>query len=201
MPNLVNAYVLYDGKSGIYVGNQTPTPIISLNCERLQAYSPRPVWLKRLLAPGDGTVWLYEPTFNPTSDELLDTNILQGLWIEQDSSDVMIDVTTVAVFQAACDACCGAVPALMTSTYSGNPPAVTGPTLNTFCIYRVDDGSAGAHDDFAADYVGQFVGIAQLRSNFSQLSHYTIQSYWSLAQMQALMQNTDVVNNSGVCAS
>lgn len=201
MPVLVNAYALYDGKSGIYVGNQIPTPIISLNCERLQAYAPRPVWLKRLLAPGDGTVWLYEPTFNPTSDELLDTNILQGLWVEQDSGDTMIDVTTVAVFQAACDACCGAVQALMTSTYNGNPPAVVGPTLNTFCIYSVDDGSAGAHDAFAAKYVGQFVGVAVMRSNFSQLSHYTLQSYWSQAQMTAILQGTDTLNNSGVCAS
>lgn len=201
MPNLVNAYVLYDGTSSIYVGNQSPAVVISINCERLQSYSPRPVWLKRLFAPGDGTVVLYEPTFNPTSDELLDPNILTGLWIEQDNQDTMIDVTTVAVFQAACDACCGAVPAIMTSNYNGNPTAMAPLTTNTFCIYRADDGSAGAHDDFADDYVGQFVGIAQLRSNFSFLSHYTVVTYNTLAQMQALMQGSDLVNNSGVCAS
>jgi hypothetical protein len=199
MPNLVNAYVLYDGTSGIYVGNDIPAKVISINCERLQAYSPRPVWLKRFLAPGDGTVILYESTFNPNSDELADPNILTGLWIEQDGKDTMIDVTTVAVFQAACDACCGAVPAIMTSNYNGNPTQFAGPTLNTLCIYRADDGSAGAHDDFADDYVGQFVGIAQLRSNFSFLSHYTITTYWTSTTFP--LQGTDTVNNTGVCAS
>ncbi len=199
MPNLVNAYVLYDGTSGIYVGNQTPAPVISINCERLQAYSPRPVWLLRMLAPGDGTVILYEPTFNPSSEQALDPNTLAGLWIEQDGKDTMIDVTTVAVFQAACDACCGGVPAIMTSNYNGNPTQFTGPTLNTLCIYSVDDGSAGAHDNFAARYVGQYVGKAVMRSNFSQLSHYTITTYWTSTTFP--VQGTDTVNNTGVCAS
>ena len=201
MPNLVNAYVLYDGTSSNYVGNQTPAVVISINCERLQSYSPRPVWLKRLFAPGDGIVVLYEPTFNPTSDELLDPNILTGLWIEQDGQDVMIDVTTIAVFQSACDACCGAVPAIMDNRYGGNPTAMAPLTTNTFCIYRADDGSAGAHDAFADDYVGNFVGIAQLRSNFSFLSHYTITTYFSQAQFTALLIGTDTLGQATACSS
>lgn len=198
MPNLVNAYVLYDGLTGIYVGNDSPAPVISINCERLAAYSPRPVWLKRMPGPGDGTVILYELTFNPTSQETLDTNTLQGMYIMQDEQGVMVDVTTVAAFQAACDACCGAVPAIIASNYNGAPTAYAPLGLNSLCIFRSDDGSAGAHDDFSADYAGQFVNTAMIRSSFSNLTHYTIQSYWTAANFP--VQGTDLVY-AGACSS
>lgn len=198
MPTLVNAYVLYDGTTGIYVGNDVPSPTISINCERLRAYSPRPVWLKRFSAPGDGTVILYEPTFNPTSADLLDPNTLQGFWIENDGQDTMIDVTTLTAFQQACDACCGSVPTIIAGNYNGTVPQFTPLTLNTICIYRNDNGSAGAHDQFADDYAGQFVGNAVLRSNFSNTSHYTIQTYYTYLTFP--LQNGDVVYN-GACGS
>lgn len=198
MPNLVNAYVIYNGTTNEFVGDNGVT--ISINCERLAAFSPRPVWLKRLLAPGDGTIILYEPTFNPTSDELLDTNTLQGFWIEQDGMDVMIDVTTQAAFQTACDACCGTVPTIIANNYAGNTPDFTPLTLNTFCIYRFDNGSAGAHDAFAWAYTGQYIGTAVMRSNFSNVSHYTIRSYWTLLQWASILQGTDVIY-AGTCGS
>lgn len=201
MPNLVNAYVLYNATTNIYVGNDVPAPTVSINCERLQAYSPRPCWLLRMPAPGDGTIVLYEPTFNPTSDELLDPNTLAGMFIIQDDQSVILDVTTVAAFQAACDACCGDVPSIIANNYGGSPTPFTPLTTNFLCIFRSDDGSAGAHDAFADDYVGQFIGIAQLRSNFSGVSHYTIETYWTAAQFATLLIGTDTVNNSGVCAS
>lgn len=198
MPNLVNAYVIYNGTTNEFVGDNGVT--ISINCERLNAFSPRPVWLKRQLAPGDGTVILYEPTFTPTSDELLDANILQGFWIEQDGLNVMIDVTTQAAFQAACDACCGAVPAIIANNYAGNTTDYVALTLNSFCIYRFDDGSAGAHDAFAWDYTGNYVGTAKIRSNLSNTTHYTIQSYWTLLQWQKILLGTDTIY-AGVCGS
>ena len=175
MPNLVNAYVLYNGTTGQYVGGEGQT--ISINCERLQAFSPRPVWLKRFLAPGDGTVILYEPTFYPTSAELLDSNTLVGFWIEQDQQDVMIDVTTLAAFQDACDACCGEVPAIITNNYGGAPPAFTPPSASTYCLTRSDDGSAGAHNAASAAYVGQYIGTMRLTSNVSGTSLYQFESY------------------------
>lgn len=201
MTNLVNAYAIYNGSTNEFVGNLGVT--ISINCERLNAYSPRPVWLKRILAPGDGTVILYEPTFSPTPDELLDSNLLQGFWIEQDGQDTMIDVTTQAAFQTACDACCGTVPTIIANTYGGNTDtahAFAPLTLNSFCIYRLDDGSAGAHDAFAWDYTGNYVGKAQMRSNFSNISHYTIQSYFTLAQFTKLLVNGDTIY-TGACSS
>jgi hypothetical protein len=197
---LVNAYVIYNGTTAQYVGDQGVT--ISINCERLRSYSPRAVWLKRTLAPGDGTIILYEPTFNPTSDELLDPNIVPGMWIEVDGQDTMIDVLnqSVSAFQQACDACCGAVPTIIANQYAGNVTAFSPLALNSLCIYRFDDGSAGAHDAFAFDYTGLFVGSAQLRSNFSGLSHYTIQSYYTLAQFMGIVLLSDVVY-PGPCAS
>jgi hypothetical protein len=201
MPNLITAYVIYNGTTGIYVGNDLSPVMITINCERLQAFSPRQVWLKRFMAPGDGTVILYEPTFNPTSDELLDTNIIPGYWIEQDNQDVMVDVTTLNAFQSACDACCGTVPNVVASNYNGTPPQFTAPTLTSLCIYRADDGSAGAHDAFAAAYVGLFVGTAVMRSNFSFLSHYTITTYYTSAQFASYLQGSDTIGQSVACSS
>lgn len=190
MPNLINAYVLFNGTTNTPAA---PYQTISINCERLQAFSPRPVWLKRFLAPGDGTVILYEPTFAPTSDELLDPNILQGFWIEQDQQDVMVDVTTVAAFQAACDACCGTVPDIVANRYGGNPPAFTALAAYWYCLTRTDDGSAGAHDAAAAAYVGNYVNTMRLKSNVSGVSVYTFQSYWAPATMVRYAIGTDVI--------
>lgn len=198
MPNLVNAYVIFDGTTSNYVGGDGVQ--ISINCERLQSFSPRPVWLKRYLAPGDGTVLLYEPTFSPTSDELLDPNTLAGFWIEQDNQDVMIDVTSISAFQQACDACCGSVPTIIANNYGGSAPAFAPLALNQVCIYSFDDGSAGAHDNFADRYVGMYVGIAVLRSNFSGISHYTLTSYYTYLQWQKLIQTGDTVY-LGACSS
>lgn len=192
---LVNAYVLYNGTTGEYVGNLGQT--ISINCERLQAFSPRPVWLKRYAAPGDGTLFLAQPTFSPTSAEVADANTLQGFWIEQDGQDVMIDVTTAAAFQAACDACCGTVPAIIANNYAGVPTAFTPLTTNFVCITRADDGSAGAHDDFAADYVSQFIGTARLRNNVSGVSKYEVETYWTYLTMP--LSGADTIAN-GHCS-
>lgn len=195
---LVNAYVIFNGTTNEYVGDRGIQ--ISINCERLQAYSPRPVWLVRQMAPGDGTVILYEPTFKPTSDQLLDPNTVPGMWIEQDGQDTMIDVANqlVSNFQAACDACCGSVPTIIANTYGGNVTAFSPLNLNSLCIYRADDGSAGAVDDFAADYAGVFVGNVNLRSNLSGLSHYTIQSYYTYTTFP--LNGGDVIYQ-GICGS
>lgn len=196
MANLVQAYVLYNGTTGQYVGDSGLT--ITMNCERVRAFSPRPVWLKRFLAPGDGTAVLYEPTFNPSSAELLDTNTLQGFWIEQDGQDIMIDITTVNAFQNACNACCGSVPTVIANTYAGAPTAFSALSVTTLCIYRFDNGSAGAHDQFAFDYVGQFIGSIVMRSNFSGVSHYIVNTYWTLANFPLIGTDTSYI---GTCAS
>lgn len=186
---LVNAYVIYSGTSSTYVGATGAT--ISINCERVQAFSPRPVWLTRTSAPGDGTIILYEPTFAPTSQQLLDPNTLVGFWLEQDGQDVMIDITTQAAFQQACDACCGSVPTIIANNYGGNAPAFAPLATNTFCVTRSDDGSAGAHDAAAADYVSLYIGTFRLKSNTSGVSVYTFSSYYTITYLPPI--GTDAI--------
>jgi len=197
---IVYAYAIYNGTTSTFVGDDYVT--IPINCSRLNAYSPRPVWLVRELAPGDGTIILYIPTFYPNSEQLLDPNTLSGLWIEVDGQDVMIDVQnqSTTTFITACNACCGSVPTIVASNWNGNTPDFAPLALNSLCIYRFDDGSAGAHNAFAADYVGKYIGVAQLRSNFSNTSHYSITTYYTYTQFQGIIIGSDVVY-LGVCGS
>lgn len=196
MGNLINCYVIYNGTTGSFVGEQA-RPTISINCERIEAWSPRPVWLKRFTAPGDGTVILYEPTFNPTSDELLDPNTLQGYWVEQDGQDAMVDVASLAAFQTACNAAAGSVGTLVTPFYVSGLTAFTTLTLNTVCIYRFDSGSQGAIDKFAWDYASQYLTVVA-RSNFSNVSHYTLTTYWTVTNFPLI--GTDTIY-TGTCSS
>lgn len=193
---LVTAYVLYDGTTSRYVGDANGT--IQINCERLQAYSPRPVWLKRELAPGDGSQMIYTPTFQPTSAELLDANILQGFWIEQDGKDAMIDIASANALILACDACCGAGSDIVTRFYTGGTPAFTALVANNFCITRSDDGTTAAHGKVALDYMTQIFSNPIRTYWFSGTSRYQVQSFYTLAQLKIV--GTDVIV-SGICAS
>lgn len=194
---LVYAYVLYNGTSASPVPDYTT---VTINCDRLQSYSPRPVWLVRELAPGDGTTILWVPTFSPTSDQLLDPNTIPGLWLEVDGQDVVIDVQNQnpTTFNTACNACCGSVPTIVASNYNGLVPAFTPLTINTFCIYRNNTGSAGDHDAFSDDYVGTTIGSVVQARYFSNTSQYTIQSYYTLAQFTKLLKQGDTIY-AGAC--
>lgn len=194
---LINAYVIYDGTNNIYVGNQGVQ--ISINCERLQAFSPRPVWLLRYLAPGDGTTPQYEPVFSPTSAQLLDANTLAGFWIEQDQKDVMIDATTIAAFQQACDACCGSVPTIVANLYGGAAPVFTPLTLNSFCLFRLDNGDVPAFSQASLDYMDQSLGGSfKMTSHITGVSHFTFQSFYTT--ITPVGPGGDVIT-SGPCSS
>lgn len=192
---LVNAYVIYDGTTSTYNGD-TGTQI-SINCERLQAFSPRPVWLLRRLFPGDGTTIEYVVTFAPTSVELLDANTLSGFWIEQDDKDVMVDVTTLSAFQAACDACCGTVPTIIANQYGGFAPAFTPLTLNSFCIQRLDAGTINAIEQASLDYSNQILGDSLVvKSHITGVSHYSVSTF----NATVVARGSDVVT-AGLCAN
>ncbi len=193
---LVNAWVIYDGTTNTYVGDQGIQ--ISINCTRLQAYSPRAVWLKRMQAPGDPTDIIYEPTFAPSSVELLDANILAGFWIEQDGKDTMIDVTTIAAFQTACDACCGTVPTIIANNYGGIAPGFTTPTLNSFCIYRLDAGGVNDAAQFSTDYQDQILGgSVKIVSHITGVTHFSVQSYFTTLTMVG----SDTLFSSSACTT
>lgn len=192
----VNAYVIYDGTGHQFVGDQNQT--IQITCEQLNAYSPRRVWLLRQLAPGDGTIIVYTPTFFPTSAEVLDTNTLQGWWIEVGGKDAMIDMASATGLQDACDACCGTVPTVITRYYTSGVPSFTQPTISSYCIQRLDDGTTQAVGKIALDYLGQIVGGAVVRSRVTSNTHYTVQSYYSLTQLKPV--GADIIT-SGACSS
>lgn len=172
---LLTAYVIYDGTTSRYVGDQNPT--IQLNCERLNAFSPQPVWLVRQLAPGDGTEMIYTPTFGPSSAELLDPNTLQGFWIIQDGKSAMIDIPNANTLTTSCDGCCGQNPVL-TRFYTGGIPSFNPLVQNTYCITRTDDGSTIAHGKIALDYMTQIISNPIRTSWVSGVSKYQIVSFY-----------------------
>jgi len=175
---LTPAYALY--KAPHFTGYDSNN-LISVNSDRLQAFTPRPAWIKRYLVPGQNQIQ-YLLTFEPSSADLLDPNILTGVYIEQDGEGVVIDCISVANAQNAFNGT-----GSLTPQYIGQPggiPLFITPTALAYCISRADDGSASAHGLVSQAYVGQYYGNARLRSNISGISHYTIFSFvFPIAQL------------------
>jgi hypothetical protein len=190
--SFATAYVLYNGTSGSYVGDQNIQ--ININCDRMRAYSPRPVWLKRRLMPGDGTQIQYLPTFNATDPEI-DSNTLVGFAIEVDGQDTIIDIVTWQALITACNCpdCVDGFGNLVTRLYTYGVPAFTTPTALFYCVTRADDGSLYAHSRVATDYTTSMIGNVQVVSNISGVSIYRIQSYYTISQLLALAVGTDVI--------
>lgn len=191
---LVQAYVIYNGSSNTYVNDGST---VTINCDRINAYSPRPCWLQRWLPAGDGTDTIYQLTFDLSSAEQTQygTNLIQGLAIEQDGQLIMVDVLDVATFLNGCDACCGGSTGQMTRFYSSGIPAFTSPTEAIYCITRADDGSAYAANTLADDYVGQFHGNIKVRSSISGTTRYQVTSFTGYPPVA---QGSDIVA-SGAC--
>lgn len=195
MDNFVSAYLIYNGGSNTYVDNGT---VVTLNCDHLQAFTPVPVWLQRWLPAGDGTDTIYQPTFNLSSADQLGygTNLIQGVWVEQDGVGMMIDVANIYTLINACNQCCTSTPTTtLPRFYTGGIPLFTSPTEATYCITRTDDGSSYAHQQFSNDYAGQTHGIARLMSNLSGTSRYSVTTFigWP-----PVAQGTDIVA-TGTC--
>lgn len=190
---LVQAYIIYNAHSNTYVNDGS---VVTLNCDRLNAYTPRPCWLQRWLPAGDGTDVIYQLTFDLSSAEQTQygTNLIQGFYIEQDGQGVMIDVLDLATFLNGCDACCGGSTGMMTRFYASIPD-FTAPTEVIYCITRLDDGSAYAANSFADDYVSQFHGNIMVRSSISGTTRYQVTSF---SGYPPVPQGTDVVS-VGAC--
>lgn len=163
--------------------------IISINVDRIQAFTPRPVWIKRYVVPGQNQVQILI-TFEPTSAELLDPNIIQGVYVEQDGNGVVVDCISVANFVAAANNATA-----LTQRYPAGVPAFVSPFAIAWCISRVDDGSGFAHDNVVTDYLNQYAGNVRLRSNISGVSHYIVFSFTQIIAIGA-----DIVT-SGACTS
>lgn len=179
--SLASAYVIYNGTSGTYEGG---IPLIQINCERLRSYSPRAVWLKRRLMPGDGTTIDYRLSFNDTDPEV-DINSIRGFMIEVDGQDTMIDIASAAALVEACNCpdCDAPSANIITRLYTSGIQPFVSPTLNTICITRLDDGSGYAHDKAVMDYTGRYIGNMRMKSNTSNTSVYEMKTFYSLSQI------------------
>lgn len=191
---LVQAYIIYNAHSNTYVNDGSS---VTINCDRINAYSPRPCWLQRWLPAGDGTDIIYQLTFNLSSADQLQygNNLIQGLYIEQDGQGVMVDVANMTTFLNGCDACCGGATGQMTRFYTGGIPDFANPTEANWCITRSDDGSAYAANQFADDYAGQFHGNIKVSTSISGTTRYQVTSFTGYAP---IAQGSDVVA-TGIC--
>lgn len=165
---LFQATAIY--KAPHYVFND-PNNIIDFNAPKIDAFTPRQCWLRRYLVAGQNQVQ-YLLTFEVTSADLLDPNILTGIYVEQDGMGVMIDCISIANFNSVANG----DTATITPRY-GTPPAFTTPTPSYYCVTRSDDGSGYAHDQVVMQYVGQYIGNVRMKSNVSGVSVYQFQTY------------------------
>lgn len=167
---LFKATVIFKG--GQYVFND-PENQVDLNSAKIDAFSPRVCWLLRTIVPGTNQVQ-YLITFTPSSEEIADTNTIQGLWVEQDGKGIMIDCISVDNFNTIANA-----GGNLQRRY-GAAPAFTTPTPSWWCITRADNGSGAAHDKVVTDYIGQYIGNVRVKSNNSGISIYTVQAFGTL---------------------
>lgn len=152
--------------------------VISINADLVQAFTPRPGWLKRYLVPGQNQIQ-YLLTFEPSSADLADPNLLTGVYIEQNGQGVLVDSISVANLTGALNGTGSVI-----QTYAGGIPLFTTPTAIAYCLSRADNGSADAHGLVSQAYVNQYVGNVRLRSNISGISHYILFSYtFPIAQL------------------
>jgi hypothetical protein len=152
--------------------------VISINADLVQAFTPRPGWLKRYLVPGQNQIQ-YLLTFEPSSADLADPNLLTGVYIEQNGQGVLVDSISVTNLTNALNGTGSVI-----QNYAGGIPLFTTPTAVAYCLSRADNGSADAHGLVSQAYVNQYIGNVRLRSNISGISHYILFSYtFPIAQL------------------
>ncbi len=187
---LVQVYAIWSDVGGFVGGiNDGITNVITINCNQLQAFSPRRCWLKRFLT-GQSPIIQYILTFDTDAD--FDSNTIAGYAIEQNGQLVMIDITTDDQLINYCNGCCdGSFGMPVPSVYNGNLPQFAAPTLGYYCITRADDGDNYANDKFATDYA-EYYTLMKIKSYSSGTSQYQVNSY---KQPPALGTDTVTVGN------
>lgn len=146
--------------------------VISINADNVLAFTPRPAWIKRYLVPGQNQIQ-YLLTFEPSSADLADPNILTGVYLEEmPGLGVVVDCISVTNMNNALNGT-GSI----TQNYAGGIPLFVSPSAIAYCLVRADDGSGYAHDQVVMQYVTQYWGNVRLRSNVSGISHYILFSF------------------------
>ena len=165
---IISGYALY--KATHFTGFDNDNQI-GINVSKLQGFSPRYAWVKRYLVPGQNQIQ-FLLTFGPSSAEVTDPNILQGVYIEISGEGVVIDCISVDNFIAAADGL-----GTITRRYAAGVPAFVSPTPTCYIIARLDDASGSAHNQVVMDYVGQYIGSVQFVSHVTGTSLYKVLSY------------------------
>lgn len=146
---------------------------IGINVSKIQGYSPRVCWIKRYVVAGQNQVQALL-TFEVSSADQLDPNLLQGLYLEIGDKGVVIDCIGIDNFINAADGI-----STITTRYYGNGgiPAFTAPTPTCYTITRIDDASSFAHSVVAMDYITQYFGNVYMVSHLTGTSIYKVSSY------------------------
>lgn len=198
MANTILLAVVALYKAPHFVAYDTNENQISLNADQIQAFTPRPAWIKRYLVPGQNQIQILL-TFEPTSAEVADPNTLTGVYVEQNGLGVVVDCISVANLVAALNGT-----GSYTQQYPGTPPVFVSPTATGYCLVRADDGSGYAHDKVISDYVTQYVGNIVMRSHFSGITHYSLSSFVPPIPQTPVGPTgsgiTDIIT-SGLCSS
>lgn len=166
---IISAVALY--KAPHFTGVDSNN-VIGINVSKLQGFSPRFAYLKRYLVPGQNQIQQLL-TFEVSSVELLDPNILTGVYVEVSGEGVLVDCVSVADFIATADG----TQTNLTRKYPGGVPAFVTPTTTKYCITRLDDSSVSAHSQVVTDYVGQYIGNVYFVSHVTGTSIYYFNSY------------------------
>lgn len=167
---LISAVALY--KATHFTGYSSGENIIAIDVAEIGAFTPRAAYIKRYLVPGQNQVQ-YLLDFAPSSADLLDANILQGIYVEQNGMGVVVDCISVADFIATANGS----QAALTRRYGSGIPAFTTPTPTTYYVRRLDDATGSAHNIVVTDYVTQYVGSVKFVSHVTGTSIYTFDSY------------------------
>jgi hypothetical protein len=177
MPRLISAYAIFDGQSGVVLED---SPIVTINCDDLAAYSPRPCAIKRNLAPGFGVQVNTQITFDVCDPEI-DSNTLFGYAVAIDGKTIVLDVSGgVNAIVSACNACCDdEVPAVLSRSYTSGVPSFSAPAPTTYTLTRMDDGQPYDIQQATLDYLSQYFPGTFRHTGWqvSGVSTYTFQSY------------------------
>lgn len=165
---ILQAYALYKAThfTGFDNNNQ-----IGIEVFRLQGFSPRYAWVKRYLVPGQNQVQ-YLLTFEPSSAEVTDANVIQGVYIEIDGQGVVIDCISCDNFTAAANGT-----GTITRRYAAGVTAFTTPTPACYTVSRIDDGSVSAANQVVMDYVTQYIGNVEPVSSVTGTSTYRLYAF------------------------
>jgi hypothetical protein len=180
MPRLINAHLIFDGLTSQVAYDY---PLIQINCENLGAYAPRPVVVKRRVAPGFGVQDNNTLTFDLCDPEI-DENSLFGYAVTQVNGDgtgrlVVVDATSAEAIVTACNACCDDAAETVTGIYTSGIPVMEDLSLTTYTLTRMDDGQPYDIQQATLDYLGQYFPGTFRHTGWqvSGVSTYTFQSF------------------------